>query len=348
MFGHVNQTSIDTNTNVTEFLEISDSSRISLIVCNILLISFGILLNICVVVSGFKDVMNIDKVTQMFILNIALTDITIVVVSYCPMFMTLVANKWVLGSDMCFISAHFFQKAPFINEMLMITAVSCYRLWFLKQPQSARRSIKTKCVVWFMVGVLAVSICPSFVSIILQNEAKFDPGTLNCVIYNSRESTYVTYSLTLVFMFLVVPIVIVLFANIAILCIVVKYGCKSGKIPHKMTIITILCVCWTFLLSYVPVLVGLVLRSLHTHLPPWYNILFNQVTSIDIVANPFIYTLTNSNFRLFMIRACRRTADPPRVHDHQITQTNRAATYTRSRNGKSKNGTDRALKESLV
>ena len=292
---------VDSN-SIDNVLGLSAPTKVFLILFNVAIIIVGLSGNVFVLYSSIKHkAIKMDRVTLLFIESIAFSDILIILLSYLPMFITLSADKWVLGNALCYMSGMFFQFIPFINEILTIAMISCYRLWVLKKPAATRENIQSYQVRILMLAILLLATSPALGSIIIKNYAYFDPDKLNCVVQNSSQQKIATHASIVLSIFLIIPMLIVIITNILILCIVKKVAEKSGRgsAENKTTAITIASICWAFILSYLPVFVGVLLQFFapRVNIPNWYPILYNSSIAINVVVNPFIYALTNKRFR---------------------------------------------------
>ena len=92
------------------------------------------------------------------------------------------------------------------------------------------------------------------------------------------------------------PMCIIILTNLIILYIagVVNNG------PRTKAVLTISLVCWTFVLSYAPLLVYYSLALLGKKLPGWFQIVSSYTVSINNIVNPVIYTFTNKRFSMFL------------------------------------------------
>ena len=184
-----------------------------------------------------------------------------------------------------------------------------------------RRRVSRRWVACATACVLALAGAPTLVSLALGNRAHFDQHTLNCVVQNADPARFRAYSLSLVALFLLLPTSLVLVMNCALSWVLVR-GARRGA-AHRRALLTISAVCWSFLLSYLPVLVALLLRSAGRALPAWYALLFNHANYVHVVGNPCLYSLFNPRFRAFLRRPRARLA--PRTastHRHVIVLIN--------------------------
>jgi len=125
---------------------------------------------------------------------------------------------------------------------------------------------------------------------------------------------------------------IIIITNIVILYIVGrKTGNQNHGNPSGKAVLTISLVCWTFVLSYAP-LMALYLPGVDgSQLPGWYQVIASNSPSINLIVNPVIYTFTNKRFAKFMkglmrgkitaLRSLARNSDQP-VSSFSVTVQN--------------------------
>ena len=72
-------------------------------------------------------------------------------------------------------------------------------------------------------------------------------------------------------------------------------------LPRMNTIITISCVCWAFIISYIPTFIVVVMKTIDPYLiPRWFEIIQLYGLSINTTVNFFIYIKTNKRFQNFV------------------------------------------------
>ena len=134
-------------TNITDietYISCSPFTRGLLIAYNVLVIILGLCGNGLVLYGSFKhNAIQMDRVSLLFIQNLAVSDIVITLLYYVPTLITLFAKRWVLGPGVCFITA-FFHSIPFTNDIVITMSMSCYRVWMLKKPPAVRARIQIK------------------------------------------------------------------------------------------------------------------------------------------------------------------------------------------------------------
>ena len=291
----------DNITNVTTLEGVmSDSTRVFLIVYNIIVITLGLCGNGFVLYGSIRHrAIRMDKISVLFVENLAFSDIIITIVYYVPMLVTLIKERWVFGKALCFLSAFYFTNVPFINELLLIGTISLYRMWVLKKAPGQRERIPIKHVKLFLSSFWLLGIMSCTVYVLFKCHAVYRPETLNCQASNFYElNQLVPWTIVVVILFMVLPIVLVIIANVCIIFTVMKHAQKAGKRTlNKITVITISSICVCFVVSYCPYCINLILRCFDVKDQNWFVVTKCYMLSFNTMANPFIYTMTNKPFR---------------------------------------------------
>ena len=317
----------DMITNMDATLNMTPTTKI------LLLIFYLHIMVICVLGNGMilkgtfgRGAIKTDKVTVVCVEALALLDFTIAIFHVVPVVVTLATGGWAMGSGMCLLNA-FISRALYINEIFLTVAISCYRLWMLKQPRAVRRGINILYARAFLLILTTISL--GFAgSQLHQGGARFEPQFLSC------SFTHVTGKfspkLTAVgsTIFLVLPMMIIIVINILIVTIVSNQSTavrKSSTMPilkkgetrttgavtlavrkryksyNQSTFVTISLVCLIFVCCYAPTVV-LTISIATQHTPPdWYYSLTVAVLTVTIAANPFVYGATNRSFREYVL-----------------------------------------------
>ncbi|KAL5255567.1 hypothetical protein ACHWQZ_G010964 [Mnemiopsis leidyi] len=279
---------------------------------NFLVIIIGLFGNLCVLYCSVRHgAISMDDTTLAFIENLALADILISLLYYLPMLVTLVFDRWVFGSTLCWFVGFFSSHIPFLAEILVIMSIACYRVWVLKKPPDQRKLVTVThvkvliSVIWFVVTI------PVLYWAIAGAYATYSPMIYICTSSNHIPTAGTTlYNSTKVFtvVFVAVPMVIVFFTSVKIMHTICVHTLSVGVslMPHIRSIITVNLICWAFLVSYVPIFVMIVLKSTGQYVPLWFGLFQTYAKSVHVIINPFIYVATNSRFRHFVLNKLRR------------------------------------------
>ena len=202
---------------------------------------------------------------------------------------------WFVG----FISGHI----PFLAEIMVIMAISCYRVWMVKRPPGFRKKVKVfhvrilLLVIWVLAGLPVVYWAAKGAY------SFYDPNVYTCNSSNHlpKQPTFLS---TKIFsaIYVAMPMIIVFLANLRILYVLIIHSLKIGRslMPHIKTVTTISLICWAFIGSYIPIFVRMILNSLGYRIPIWFLHFQVYCKSIHVILNPFIYVATNARFRRYI------------------------------------------------
>ena len=87
------------------------------------------------------------------------------------------------------------------------------------------------------------------------------------------------------------------------LCIAGQYHrSRTGvSAPSRAAVLTVMCICWAFILSWLPYLGLWICQFLKiSGVPQTYRLFAEHAITINAIINPFIYTATNNTFRVFL------------------------------------------------
>ena len=263
------------------------------------MIIFGLFGNIIVLYASIKyDAIQIDNISLMLLQNVAFSDIFIIILDSIPMFVSLCYGGWGLGETTCFIVGAL-QTIPIYNEIMITLSISGFRLWMIQKPPAVRQLIHPTHVRIVMAIIIVVSAVPAIGLILANSDADYEAEHMNCELALFEE---VIPSVTIWSIYIALPIIILISTNISILFIVVKSSrrMEGSAVPNK-TVNTILWICCTFILSYVPfVIIFLLDNSGQFHIKDHFKVLATYSLTINTVANPLIYVVTNGKFRSFL------------------------------------------------
>lgn len=248
------------------------------------------------------NALKIERISLLFVQNIAMSDILITLCYYLPILVTLFTQRWVFGSTMCFISGFYLRSSPFDNEVLVFGAFSLYRLWILKKPKRSRDTISTAQVSIVMIVICIIALTLPTLLVTSNLQAKYRPEYLNCVSDAYKEAARSQTSMLINEVFLYCSHGLVFFTNIVILTLVIKQAVYMKK-AILSSVATLMTITWVYILSYLPVFIRIGLLYQKYPVPSWFYYFQMYVMSIPVVINPIIYTINCERFRTF-IKAC--------------------------------------------
>ena len=240
------------------------SLRYTLIVYLLLVLSLGLLGNLVALLGSlFHDAIKTDKISVILLrdlvsttaklslphlrgvaklflqvlyfcfltttLSQAATDILISVFLYIPLLSTLVADKWVLGNAACAI-CHYLYEVLLLNKLIVLAVISLYRLWMLKKPPAVKNALSQRPWIILCMVIPVVAFLPFLIMEAWMSEAQtfFDPHRFICYGWNYYH-TNALRSLLIISPVLVLPILVVLAANIKLIVILVVQARRTRR-----------------------------------------------------------------------------------------------------------------------
>ena len=263
----------------------------------------GIIGNATVIYSTVRyKALKLDAVSLLFIQNLALADIVYVIVAIFPSFVTYSARGWVLGQGWCFVQAQLAFTPGFANSMLVL-AITVYRLLLFTVPHRAV-TIRTGRLCVTLIWSVAI-FTPAILNGYLGTKGVFQIRTGACIssVYDDATVAVLIISLLLV----LIPIVIITIVNISICIIAIRHSTTSSA--HNKTIrrrknkslVMTGCLSGVFVLSWMPQVVSNLAKPWFPDQPNEVYILAYNSISINSCLNPVLYSLTNKNFRKYVL-----------------------------------------------
>ena len=270
-------------TNLSSLIGMSQPTRVVLIIINILIVLLGVCGNVSILYLSKKyDALEMDKISVIFLENLAVADILMALMEFLPMLITLIADRWVLGKVLCSFIAYF-KTLPTIAKIFLITAVTCHRLHILIKPLRAE-TLRSR--TGHIPALVIWGICFLGGEAMIQYDAKLFPEAFTCTIQFDNE-TGLLYGLLVLVSILMLVIVL---GNIWLLYSVAK---SQGNVGQRPAVITTMLISGCFVLSWLPTIVLFVLEVQYW----WFFILQRFTTALNVLINPFIYYLSKEYFR---------------------------------------------------
>ena len=296
-------------------------TRALLATLNFLIALVGISGNVFVLhASLVNSALKIDRISVIYLESLAVSDILMSVSVYLTTGITILAQRWVLGSGFCYFTKIATMSATY-NETLAIAVLSIYRVWMLRKPPSARQDINMK-----IVYVLAASFHFVGVGVVLiiyaaHPEWKLlgDPTEDYCnhadlfsiqvtEVNVTHERMHKGLTLIPTLAFVVIPMVITVGSTVLIFKVFLGYDHKLGrKHDRALRVIKLLLfVCVTFVLSYTAMIISSLFNAFRGSSPTALRGLVNYFLAINVISNPFIYVVISPHFRGYLRQCGRR------------------------------------------
>jgi hypothetical protein len=187
-------------------------------------------------------------------------------------------------------------------EIFTLAAISFYRAALLIVPFFFRGTEIDKVRKGIVVLWIA-STLPSLASFLSKHTVYYEPIELSCTSIDYSMAEAPLYGLIAVVF--VLPMLIILISNIIMLIVSIRHRRRMSRMSSSVSqddgnmraVLTVTCVCWLFIFSWLPWLIKVLCGSSDVDLPDWYFIFQAHILTLNVVFNPIIYTYTCKSFR---------------------------------------------------
>ena len=245
----------------------------------------------------------LNKAMVVFIQHIAACDLLIAVLTILPHTVTLIANRWVLGTTFCYVSAYvaYFGQCA---AVILICAMSLTKLLILKYPVKARywsrKQVHLICASLWTFSLSSICI----LILVDRDDVSLNGNRYKCS-YKFSANVWRWLNPVIYSLYVFIPTV----ATIIVSVLLVKHlrnarhtsRRSSGKVRWQ-GIATVVITASIYCISFFPESLNLLIKpylgdSLHRLFFSRAAITF---TYLNVACNVFIYTLTVPSFRNFI------------------------------------------------
>ena len=268
--------------------------------------------SLILVASRRKDSFKLNNFLVTIMRHIAACDITISITHILPSALTLVADSWVLGDILCYANTYFIHYFYPAN-MSLICILTTSKLLLLTRPLRARSLSRKKghlvcCIMW------ATSLVyPVLMYVFGREDVTFDYRTYICE-YGWNANPWRKIQPVIFVVGGVVPNAVVILTTVPTLkyLVAARESAKRtrGSVPWQGAL-TVTLTAAVYCLSTLPVTVyyvGIVFIEMEsnsaTEDPYHFHQLYRYgffIVMINITSNFFIYTLTITSFRRYLL-----------------------------------------------
>ena len=204
----------------TTTLNLSTAQIVPLAIFTFLMTLFGIVGNTTVLYSSIRyNAIKVDKVSLVFIQQLAAADILYTIIAIFPCLVTYSAGKWILGRIWCFITAQI-SFIPGLANIMLVLAITLHRLMLVTSPfrnTSITTARASAGCIWG-IATLATVIIQSY----YRTKGVFNPdiGICTSTLYDMED----TQILTVIFtpLFVLIPLFLITISNVILSVIAVK------------------------------------------------------------------------------------------------------------------------------
>jgi hypothetical protein len=316
-------------------LLISTLAVIPLAAYTLFITTVGLLGNSLVVYSSVRyNAIQLDKVTVLFVQNLAIADLCYILCNVLPSAITYLLGRYVLGSTYCYINGVIALTPGSVNTLTILSLTS-YRLLIVLSPY---RAITIPCARVVVGLTWLFGVTPSLTVIAYRNTAVFVRTYAACVsdIYDNEDAFLAKVVLLVVIIILPILATTVINAilcaisvslkresrrrkkaqeslqNVASSCGVVHEHLLGSNVPttpkpkkKNRPILTVCLLSGCFVASWVPYSIYVVWKMRNPNVPSIVEILAFHGIQLNTVCNPILYTMTNRRFGRYVKQLAR-------------------------------------------
>ena len=259
---------------------------------------FGILGNGTVLYSSIRyNAIRLDRVSLMFVQNLAIADMLYTFCVILPQLITYIARKWVLGKAYCIVMAQV-GIIPVSANTITVLSITGYRLRVLLNP-FARTSTKVA-----KVGIAVIwlaAFIPTIIFIAYRSKSEFYKENGRCLsdIYDNDAARIPV--MLCVGLIVLLPLFAITFFNIILSCIAINHSKK--RVEERANYRALLMVCslsGLFIISWTPYVIFTFLKMKSPSVPPAIDLLAFHCIFLNSFGNPILYTITNKRFGAYV------------------------------------------------
>ena len=255
--------------------------------------TFGIIGNSTVIYSSLRyNAIRLDKVSLIFVRNLAVADVLYTLCVILPQFITYCAGSWVLGHAYCVVMAQI-GIIPASANTLTVLAITAYRLRVVSSPLSG--IISTSLARGTLMWIWCVALIPTCVFVAYKSTSEFRQNNSRCLsdIYDNETARIPV--MTLVGLIVLLPLFAITICNIALSVIALKHSARRAEVSYR-ALVMVCALSGLFIVSWSPYLVFTFLKMKSPDIPPSLDLLAFHCIFINSFGNPILYSITNKRF----------------------------------------------------
>ena len=259
---------------------------------------FGLLGNGTVFYSSIRyNAIRLDRVSLIFVQNLAVADLLYTICVILPQFITYIAGKWVLGKAYCIVMAQV-GIVPVSANSITVLAITGYRLKVLMNPfaQTSPKLAKLSIIVIWTIAVI-----PTNVFLAYRSKSEFHEENGRCLadIYDNDAAR--TPVMMCVGLIVLLPLFAITLFNIILSCIAISHS--NRRVEERANYRALIMVCslsGLFIVSWTPYVIFTFLKIRSPSVPPALDLLAFHCIFLNSFGNPILYTITNRRFGAYV------------------------------------------------
>lgn len=295
----------DLNINSSHYFQYRPAEAAFQALFLILIMMVAVIANTMNIIVVYRN-SNMQTPRYMFIMNLAIGDIGVTLLSMPFSLVTCVARKWIMGDALCKLHG-FLGSFFFCASIFTLTVMSVEQYYALVRPLS--RTITIQRARWMTISVWLLSAMLSMGPILGWGHFDYNSTTLSCGVAYPESTSDRLYLLTLLLIAYVIPLLSMAYVYIRILLAVSRHtdriarytkgGLEVMRLQRRITY-TLLLVLLVFLLCWLPFVFLIVLATRNTsvsEIPYGLGVAAYWCGFFNSSVNPIIFVIRNDRFR---------------------------------------------------
>ena len=260
---------------------------------------------IILLATVYCKTIRLDKTSLVLIKNIAVSDITMGIVAVHPTLASLIYGTWPYGTILCYVF-HYLQFPVYQSAVLLICGLHLNKLHTVIYPlrsvyRTKRAGHMISAIVWMLCTVV-----PATKIIVDYRAVVYSRKTYGCR-YSSRDATWNSLAPFLVFVFTLLPNILVVGTTAALAFLVRK---TKGRFNRQGVMVALYAGC-LYLLANGPISVNwLIYKNFRQLMSPEVDFFFGYyfrrvgffLVFVNCFCNFFVYFKTVKSFNVFVKR----------------------------------------------
>ena len=269
---------------------------------------FGLLGNGTVLYSSVRyNSIRLDKISLLFVKNLAAADILYTIFTIFPNFITFSARRWVLGKVWCFMSAQL-SFIPGLVNIFIVLCITLYRLVLVVSPFHITRCYTARIIAgsfWVFAIIFAL-----VTAIVFKTTSDFNQDNGTCISSLYDDPSAKSLSTLCNMMFVMLPMVLIMLTNVTLCVIAFRHSRRQRIVMDKKKsrrnkgLVMICLLSGMFVASWLPYIIYnlIKVKSKTSAVSQELDILSFHCIFINSFGNPILYSLTNKRFGEYVTR----------------------------------------------
>ena len=280
----------------------SDAERYSWAAYNIIVSLCSLFGDALILYASFqRDAFQVHKFTVTVMQYIAVADMACAITRCLPTAVSLIANTWVLGDALCY-ATDYLNRYSFVMGMCLIAVMTSGKFLTLKYPLRSASLNKRMAHRVCIITCIGYMVFLGIELIADKDDIAFDYRVYTCQYRYSAPLFKKFLPFSAIFIFFL-PNIVIVATTICILGMAARSARRFGESVQWRGALPVILTATVYCIATIPRFIYFIgrnfMKDLRFHVQ-YYRISAN-LTSVNIMANFFIYALTITSFRRFLL-----------------------------------------------